>query len=193
MKPTVLMVMVDLPSIAAEFMIVRPLVCKQAAQPLAPRRCAAPELMPHDEDIARRSSLGGRRARRLFGFRPWLGRHGRRRFRLGCDKRVMHPALGRDLAHLLHLQPTAPAFELHDAGAPGKTADDSRFLAGADPQIGRAALDHVNLPGRRMSTPRGPGNQRQHGRCKNFEDGKMRVRHRRSKAPFETSNGVGPI
>ena len=133
-----------------------------------------------------------RPARRILGLR--LGLCGRRQH-LVCDQRGMHPTLGCDHAHLLHPQPTAAEFELQDAVAPGKTADHLRFRAGPGTQVSDGAFDHVDLPGSRVNSARGPGNQRQRQRRRRqpLEDRKTTSRHRRPNAPFDPLISVGPI
>ena len=165
-----------------------------ADQSNVPRKASAADPQGYHRTIARGGGSAWRRARRILGFGPRWGLY-HRQPRLGRDQRARHPTLGRDPAHLLHPQPTAPDFELHDAVAANKTADHLRLGAGLGTQGGAGALDHVDLPGSGKNPPGGPGNQHQsqRRRRKPLGNRKTKSRHRRPNAPFGSSISVGPL
>ncbi|MEE8562104.1 MAG: hypothetical protein V3S92_00645, partial [Alphaproteobacteria bacterium] len=110
----------------AESVMGPPPMPPHADQSNVPRKASAADPHGYHETIARGGGSACRRARRILGFGPRWGLY-HRQPRLGRDQHGRHPTLGRDPAHLLHPQPIAPDFELHDAVAANETADHLRL------------------------------------------------------------------
>ena len=129
---------------------------QHADQQLAPRKASVAVAVACHITIVALGAPGQWREHGVL----WLVLRGRIP-RLGREQRTMHPTLGPELAHLLHLEPDAPASELQEAVAAGKTAEHARFGAGPGPQVGGGAFDQVDLTGRGKNLCRRPGNQHQ--------------------------------